>query len=322
MDDEIQLRIPKGSYHVEFIDRSKMKNNSRRFRLSYILLPLSAILIITFHILFLNNKDRSDIIPAQPVAPDNPIWSDFFNQDVPVLFTIGDHFTFFDYSGLSKYRINAAHIKSQEDLDNYLRRHPEKKDYIGASQVGNLPISAPWAVYYIDRVFSGVNKELNLEFNSSLEWSDLSKMNVIYYGDFHSLRILHALFKRTHIKYRRRPFEIFMTNDQGDTVKNFIPGSDNKRPDYREDYGVVLKVPGANQHSVMIIAGYRAVSGIEIVKQLSNQSALEKLEEKFIDKFGKMPRFFEILYKVEGFGRAGFSVDIQFFDEIKFENFQ
>ncbi len=318
--DRVRLAIPKGHYHVEFIKRktSFLQSENKFPLLLYI--PLLAFFIITTG--YFAFKYHS--LHSAGIGADNPLWGDFLSDKDPIFIVLGDRFTFnenLEYLGRSR-RIRDEYINSIEDLEAYHEQALTGNDTVGVPSHGNLPLSSPWCLFELLPFFSTNDIEFSIKLCSAIEWGDLSQNNMMYIGDFKSLRIFQHFFQNMTIKYRSLPDKIFITGSRSDTLKAFTKidttvGYMHGYYVYREDYGIVAKLPSSNAKSILLFTGFSYISQVEMVKYFSHPESLGQLEQKFLQKFDKIPQYYEILFKVEGYRRTSLDISIVHLAEIQ-----
>ena len=83
-----------------------------------------------------------------------------------------------------------------------------------------------------------------------------------------------------------------------------------------EDLALALKLPGPANNSILIIASYHSLGAPEIANILTDSEKRQELEQIFREKFGKVPQYFEILFRVTGIDKTAYSNQILICNEI------
>ncbi|MDD5060963.1 MAG: hypothetical protein PHN44_01585, partial [Candidatus Marinimicrobia bacterium] len=112
-------------------------------------------------------------------------------------------------------------------------------------------------------------------------------------------------------------FEILphiITYSDADTVCQF--STNLHSAGLNEDLVLAVKLPGPAGNSIFIIASYHSLGTPEIVNQLTQTASRLQVEQKFIDRYGYVPRYFEILFRVNGIDKTAYSTEILIFNEI------
>ena len=83
-----------------------------------------------------------------------------------------------------------------------------------------------------------------------------------------------------------------------------------------EDLVLALKLPGPLNNSIFIIASYHSLGAPEISNYLINPSIRFDLEKKFQEKFGYIPQYFELLFRVTGIDKTAYNTELLIYEEI------
>lgn len=322
-NDKIRLSIPKGHYHVEFFKYSSpfLKIKNRLQHPAFLLLfPMLFIFFVTT--LFFGYKYYAN--PVGKLKPYQPIWSDFLNNDSPTIIVLGDRFTFDEELGQLDNRgrrIRDETINSMEELELYEKNYLTENDTIGMPSHGNLPLCSAWCLSELLPIFFESKSEFVIKLCSNIEWGDLSQNNMIYIGDFRSLKIFQHFYEDLKIKYQSFPDKIYLTNDLGDTLTTY-PKIDSPAGflhgnyAYREDYAIIAKAPSSNNKSILMFTGFSFVSQVETINYFTNPEKLAQLKQAFIKKYKYIPKYYEILFKVKGYRRTSLETSILYLSEI------
>ncbi|PIS27180.1 MAG: hypothetical protein COT43_11825 [Candidatus Marinimicrobia bacterium CG08_land_8_20_14_0_20_45_22] len=75
-------------------------------------------------------------------------------------------------------------------------------------------------------------------------------------------------------------------------------------------------MPGPAKNSILIIASYHSLGAPEVVNYLTQPSTCQAVEQKFIEKYQKVPKYFEILSRVTGIDKTAYSTEMLIYNEI------
>lgn len=193
-DDTVVLLIPKGKYQVEFrMLRSKsIKQSVEKY--STLLFSAGILLVIASFLLIANtNKFRQ---------PKQAIWKGFLKTDYPILIVLGDHYFFSD--SIATGRIGSSRdtrINSDEDLDAWLKTHPELIGKISKNKTTYINKQAPLGLFNIMKMFGGGVAEVEMKYSSQLKWEDTRNKHLIFIGSIKTLQFLKQTIARVGINY-------------------------------------------------------------------------------------------------------------------------
>jgi hypothetical protein len=309
-DEKVRLTIPKGHYHIEFIERDLKYHppiKSSNFKL------ITSLYLLTFTILILALKFYINkyYYPIMPVTK-HPFWAEFVNSKQKTCMVIGDLVLYSEYnSSLKKWRtVLDPDINSKDDFQQFAAKHPERNmekaniTRIHMSTVPNLMKMLP--------IFHSIRNNLVTEWSTELSWDDLRKHNIIYIGNVRSLQILKNLFNDKTIKVEH-PEKIFLSNIEGDTIETY---QNMVSKEYSETYSIISKFKGPYKNTILLLIGTEYPSRIVLFDHLSELSFLEEIDRHLMNKYGKKIQFFEMLIKVSGYFRIGFNQEIIYFNDL------
>jgi len=137
---------------------------------------------------------------------------------------------------------------------------------------------------------------------------------LLFIGSLHTLTNLNQLFSNSKFKYQIYPNVVSYYDETKDTLITCPEVGDPVT--YHIDYGFVRKIPGPTNNIVYIFTSFHETGTIGIMKYFMNELTLKELEQKFIDKLGRVPPFFEILFKASGYNRTDYTTEIVYLREV------
>jgi len=125
----------------------------------------------------------------------NPVWSAILKDDRPILIVVGDYYLIgeTDESMEVKRLIREYSVNSKNDLDNYVRQHPETADRYMDVGLRYLPTSAAFALRDVMPVLGTGRRRINLSMMSDVTPATLKSANIIYIGYLSGLGIMQQL---------------------------------------------------------------------------------------------------------------------------------
>jgi len=310
--DDIRLRIPKGSYKVEFSERQKDKTFSlQHFYSPRVTAGLFILLLLALGGNYLLWQQKEDVEKAyQPVAPDNALWGDILSSPKPVLIVLGGLFVFQEYSEeLKKNRvIRDLSINSAADLVNFMNEHPGFEPGISNTNYTHLIKSNAFSLKNIIPVLTGAQKEFDMRVVSRLTSEDLQQYNIIFIGLFKTMGVLKQYFATAPIEYSEGVDSKLNVTDENGVTKEFIQtGSANE---YHTDYGLVAKFPGPKDNFILLFSGFQDTGVLQSVNNLTDSEWLQRIENRLLTQYDSIPTCFEILFRAQGIDRSEFDTEI------------
>jgi len=83
-----------------------------------------------------------------------------------------------------------------------------------------------------------------------------------------------------------------------------------------EDLVLAVKLTDPAKNSIFIIASYHSLGAPEVVNYLTQSSTRQEVEQKFMEKYHKVPKYFEILFRVTGIDKTAYSTEMLIYNEI------
>jgi hypothetical protein len=315
-EDKLRLKIPKGHYNTKFVTISDNIYHPKRilnFVSRRLAIPIMLTLIlITIIMLIINYSLKNQLHSFQCIESNDPIWKEYLNSSLPILVVVGDHFFFTDY--LEKYHqevgIRHPAINSMEDFQqaypNY-RVIPSAEPY--------FPYHSIWSLPPILSILYSVHETPILRKSSDVSPQMLDEYNIIFLGSIKTLyKLKHTLLK-SHFDFEVSPHRVFYKPDDKTETQIFETSLHSTGPN--EDLILALKLPGPDNNSIFIIASYHSLGAPEIANYLILPETRKDLEQRMIDKFHRVPKYFEILFRVTGIDKTAYNTEILVFNQIK-----
>jgi len=315
-DDKYRFVIPKGHYLVTLVPVESPPHRLLyllRKKYSVLICGALACLLIVVGIRYLVLQRQ--LARYQVVEKTDPIWADFLHPRLPVLLVLGDHFFFDEYS--PKYgaslTIRYGKINSAEDLEALAKRFPDQ--VIKPTEEPYFPYHSIWSLPPILSILYSVHQKPILRKASALSPQNLNENNIIYLGSIKTLYALKHTIKESHFDYSILPHQIVYT--PSDSSARQVYQTSLHSAGQNEDLVLVLKLPGPVDNAILLIASYHSLGAPEIANHLTYAPTRAAVEEKFINKYKMMPRYFEILFRVTGIDKTAYRTDILVFNKIE-----
>lgn len=320
-EEACRLVIPKGHYEVKFIFRDGQHTSDkvlkrlarRKYSLATVLLLLAAIAFLWLR----NASLQSQLQHYQIIDLDDPIWSDYLQSSLPVLIAVGDHFFFNEYSERYDFSIDIRHgkVNTLEDLEKLKAAVGDPS--LQPTEEPYFPYHSIWSLPPVFSLLYSANQKPILRKSSALSPQMLKEYNMIFLGSIKTLYNLAHTLTKSHFRFEILPHRVIYTPPDSGDAQIFETSLHSAGPN--DDLVLAVKLPGPVKNSIFIIASYHSLGTPEIAKYLSDPALRAALENKFNEKFGEMPKYFEILFRVTGIDKTAYNTEILVWNKIPAE---
>ncbi|MDD5765394.1 MAG: hypothetical protein PHW79_03950 [Candidatus Marinimicrobia bacterium] len=317
-DDKYHLNIPKGHYDATFVPVSENLYRTKRLivwlaKKYYI--PILGVLCIILTILWIHDRSLSKKLQSyQFIEKSDPIWKEYLQSNLPVLVVAGDHFFFDMYSEKFQSVVCVRHgkVNSLEEFEAIKRQYSDAS--AKPTDEPYFPYHSVWSLPPIFSILFAADQKPLLRKSSSITPQTLSEYNIIYVGSIKTLYTLKHTLSKSHFRYEILPHKITYSPSDTSRVQTFTTSLHSSGPN--EDLILAVKLPGPAKNSIFIIASYHSLGAPEVVSYLTQSSTREAVEQKFIEKYHKVPKYFEILFRVTGIDKTAYSTEMLIYNEI------
>jgi hypothetical protein len=309
---DIRLEIPKGHYHVEFIE-NKEKISAQKPKILVHLFYSAIILILVLLLTFIGMKRVSEDKSSMLINIDDPIWGKFFSTSKKTLIVLGDYY-FFSlplYPDRQNY-IRDIRINSDEDLQAFISEHPTLQDQATKTYHKYLDEQVPWCLAYILPSLSAYNQTLDLKLSSEIQFQDIQRKNIIYIGSYKSLYLLNTIIRNLNLQYvienDKRLLKYFDEDSNKVITYSWVT---NPATQARNDYCIVAKVNGPNENTFLFFLSQHDFGNISTVRYFTNPENTKTFMEKIPSEN------FQALFEVTGIIRTDFDIKLINMTEIQ-----
>ena len=318
-EDKTRLVIPKGHYALKFntVDE-KSQRSTRKMPAANIFYPLVIIFTLGFLVIYLwirVSDVEKKLESYEIIENDNPIWKDYLQSDIKTDIILGNHFFFSEYSDdLQIWRyIRDLSINTNVELAVYKELFPNK--LIEMTDEAYFPDGSIWSLPPILHVLYSIPNPIFLKRNKDITPDIIQENNIIFLGSIKTLGFFDQYLNSSHFQYDLYPHRIMYTYVDGSKTDT-LNADFNQTTGYHRDLVLALKFPGPKNNTVFIMTSFFSSGLPEVAKYMTCSSSLKQLEKAFVDKYGKIPDFFEILFEVRGVEKTGFNLEIKYLNEI------
>jgi len=305
--DPVRMVIPKGAYRfvLESVEVAAAEPGPavpepqpRRLRwltaaLAASLLANAAVLLIAAYVHW--HAPSDDLRDVR----SSPVWSRILNDDRTIFLVVGDYYIFgeTDQSMEVKRLIREFSINSPEDLEQYLKLHPQDAEHYLDLKLDYLPTAAAFAVRDIVPVLAAANKRVRVVLASDLNPALLTSAHVVYIGYLSGMGMLHDLAFAGSRFTAGESYDELVDRNTGNRYISQAAVPVRGEGTYH-DYGYFATFTGPSGNQILIISGTRDVAVMHTAQALTRSRSLEQL----VTSAGAAASF-EALYDVYGLDR-------------------
>ncbi|MCX6137372.1 MAG: hypothetical protein NTV54_07765 [Ignavibacteriales bacterium] len=308
-----RLDIPKGRYHVEFVEAIELPPTPEKTREGlYRFIAVAAVLIAIAAAGLAFWLKQSN---APKDFSKNPVWSDFLQPNSrPILVVLGDYFFLYERSQKKDPGnfVRNMKINSPEEYRQTISSDPEfSKKYV-PSDLTFLRPSASWGLAEIIPILEHAPQGYSLKLASQFSVEDMKTHNLVFIG---SIKTIYALRKFLHIfnlEYSLSPASLRIGAGTGDSAHAFIP-SDIKGGNYEKDFALVAKAAGPDGSTILLLLGIADSGVIEASRASTSPQITAQIVDSLTTKGNPGQKNFTIVMESEGLNQAVFKSQMRYF---------
>ena len=305
-NDPVHITLPKGHYHIEFIEACNPRSTRifNRQVLPYVLLGLFLLIAMPFTIF----KSNPSAVNHKNIIPGNhPVWQTLFESPKKTLIVLGDYYFFsFPFEKGRQSYIRDVEINSDQELAAFIQAHPEYEKKINYTYHSYLDEHLPICTSYLVPSLVVHDCEYEIRLSSDLQIEDLQNYNIVYIGPYKCLNILDTVTRKLRFNYQLRQgssqLSFFDVDSSKEYTYNWIT---NPETNARNDYVMVIKVSGYNDNTFLLFISEHDFGNIGSMKYFTDPRNIEPIRDITGD------HFFEALIEVTGIIRTAFKVDVK-----------
>jgi hypothetical protein len=220
----------------------------------------------------------------------SPVWSKLLEDDRSIFVVVGDYYIFgeTDENSEVKRLVREFEINSPQDLERYMKLHPEQAERYLDMELAYLPTSSAFALRSLMPVLTSANKRVRMVTTSQLNPGVIKSAHIVYVGYLSGLGMLGDLV------FAGSRFSI------GDTFDELVDRATDKR--YISQAALPPRndatFAGPSGNQIVVIAGTRDLALMQTAEVLTTGKSLSALSKSVADA----PEF-EALYEVYGMDR-------------------
>jgi hypothetical protein len=313
-DTPEHLSIPKGEYRfvvdrpqatepdvapVSPVSRTPPVLPTRPSRRTWLVIVLAASLLVNAGLLL-----TAYMRPAEPrdefaQVRHSPIWAPVLNDDRAIFIVVGDYYIFGETDDSMEVRrlVREFAINSPQDLEQYLKLHPEQAERYLDLELAYLPTASAYALRDLMPVLASANRRVRIVTMSQLNPAVIKSAHVIYLGYLSGLgRLGELVFRNSRLGFGESFDEIVDRKTNTRYVSQ--AGAPYRGETQIRDYGYFATFAGPEGNRIVIIAGTRDVAAMHMAETVTSARTLSALATE-----AKAEPGFEALYEVYGMDR-------------------
>ncbi len=322
-NDSIRVKIPKGHYKVEFVNKKNDPELHESFNISkvhkyFITIPLTviALLVILYGLFSLGSKNKFESYTY--FKENSAIWSDILSKQFPTIITFERVFRFHCI-----YKYNKEVGRYLPMKENY---SDDQKDLMASQLNANttqgdifpywdlIPEVTILNLLDIQPLFLFNEKEYQIMWSSKIEWKHINSSDIIYLGNYDQLGKLSQFFPSfiTVSDQNNKLFnrKISVKHSSIDSSYTYISPIFHQNL-YTRDYVVLAKATGPQQNKILYIVSFHQIGRKEIVKCLTVPDKHETMMKKIQTQVNDPLKDFLVLFEVEGYRKAPYRKEIK-----------
>lgn len=243
--------------------------------------------------------------PALSPLAATRLWRPLASSDRPTTIVFGDHYLFADAveptrrGGKAPRLILDPSIRSREDLDLFLIRHPDYSWQWGTDNLTYAPADTIVALQDVLAAMRGLGQDCcgqaDILSASRLTPDILKNSNIVYVGLLSGLPPLlrSPLFQASGFRIGASYADLI----DGDTARHFRPGEaiTSEGSFLQKSYGYIAGLPGPSDNHLVIIAGADGRALREMAETVNMPAKLARIDGQAKGRAGA----FETLYQVD-----------------------
>lgn len=311
-EDKIIVQIPKGSYEVRFVEKKILTPKKSYSWSKGITLTLLFLLTLSLAYNISLYPEKHNINPIN----ENGLWKDLFMDRKPLMVLLGDLFIYQEdntKTGTQKI-IRDPFINSLEDYDKFLLEQSE-------TNIIHEPLSYSLLIYNsalwikdLSEIFSHNQKDFTIRNMVRFNPKELPDNNFIVIGMMKTFGLFKDYLAGPSLYYNNQDQSIVYSNVQNGSETVYRPYGDPNG--HHTDYGFITKAPGPNNNNIYLFGGIWDTAASQSLKYFTSPKLLKELESALIEKYGSLPKYYQIVLEVKGVDRMELSSKIIIMEEI------
>lgn len=234
----------------------------------------------------------------------------------PLMVLLGDLFIYQEdntKTGTQKI-IRDPFINSLEDYDKFLLEQSETNIIYEPLSYSLLIYNSALWIKDLSEIFSHNQKDFTIRNMVRFNPKELPDNNFIVIGMMKTFGLFKDYLAGPSLYYNNQDQSIVYSNVQNGSETVYRPYGDPNG--HHTDYGFITKAPGPNNNNIYLFGGIWDTAASQSLKYFTSPKLLKELESALIEKYGSLPKYYQIVLEVKGVDRMELSSKIIIMEEI------
>lgn len=302
-NEAYHIQIPKGGYALEFVKkRHDIVEKAAPLRtMLYVFGGLLLVsLVFNLYLASSNNK--------RPLIDQNGLWKDLVASKRPKTLVMGDLFIYNEIDTLRNLirTVRGPSINSLQEFEAFKAGDFNEDVEITPLNYTHLILGSTQWVKKLSEIFYSIDDNYSIRTMSRFNPKQLQDSDLLVVGMHKTLGVFKNFYDNSAFEYDTENDAFHFTKNT--EVITYRPSGD--ADNYHTDYALMAKVPGSNNNSVYLFSGIWDTGATQSLKNFTDQDLLAEIEQKMKDKFGTLPKYYEVFFEVNGIDRTELSSTI------------
>ncbi len=307
VNDTTVLKIPKGSYKVQFIKKTDRPNPKKTYNKVWITLILLSVIAIPFLFDIARGK-TNEVFQTK-------LWNGLFTSKNNAMLVLGDLYIYQETDSITGQikTVRDPSINSTEEFDTIKSTYARKGISFESLNYSFLIRNSALWVKDLSEVFYVAEKDFVIRTMSRFNPKELPDNDLVVVGMIKTLGLFKDYINKEG--YTVSDSKLNYWNESLEKQETFIANGNADK--YHTDYAILLKVPGANSNNIIyLFGGIWDTGASQSLKHFTDYELAVELEKAMKDKFGEIPKYYKILFEVSGIDRMELSSKIIHLEKI------
>ncbi len=304
--DKKRIRIPKGSYAVEIVDRDKVDPDSIPSIGKKWIIPIIGTLIASLAFNIYSSTNKRD----KALVTKDGLWKDLIESERPKMLVLGDLFVYSETDTVigQTRTIRGPNINSLQEFEEYKLKSARPNLDIEPLTYTHLILGSTQWIKKLSEIFYSIDSDYTIRTMSRFNPKQLQDYDIMVVGMHKTLGVFRSFYKNSVFEYdAENDAFLYQVSDGGQPISYEPNGNADA---YHTDYSLMAKVPGPNNNTVYLFSGIWDTGATQSLKNFTDAKLLLELESKLKAEFGTLPKYYEVFFEVNGVDRMELSSKI------------
>ncbi len=306
INDSHLIRIPKGGYAIELIERRKEHTTSSILMKDKKWISIFCLSAVCLFFAFLYFSKNTNSTP--PVNP-NGLWKDIIHSELPTVLVLGDLFIYQEQDTTHELNrtIRDPSINSLEAFEAFKNNYHDSTTTLMPHSYSYLILGSAQWIKQLTEIFTALDTDYSIQTISRFNPKQLQDYTIIAVGMHKTLGLFQHYLKTSHFTYDDKNGAFIYTNGSKNTIVYKPHGNADS---YHTDYAYMAKFKGPNNNAIYVFSGLWDTGATQSLKNFTDPKLLKQLETSLKNEFGELPENYEVFFEVNGIDRMELSSKI------------